>query len=129
MPVMFRVTSRVPEIKTEMREKASQLVRVTANEILADAKESMTGGKSGRWYGNHRASAPMEAPAIDLGVLSNSGMVEAKPGDLKAIVAFTAKYAWHLEFGTTRMEPRPFMGPAVDRAEPGFVAGMRSLLS
>ena len=131
MGISIKLTSRIPEVAAEMRAKASLLVQVTAFEIQADAMESMTGGRSGRMYGAHRASAPGETPAIDTGLLVNTIGVSQPFGpdaDLKAIVSANAEYAPHLEFGTKNMAPRPFLRPAFDRARPGFEDGMRSLL-
>ncbi|MCA1615049.1 MAG: hypothetical protein LC795_15635 [Acidobacteria bacterium] len=51
---------------------ALQLVRRTALSIEADIKRDMASEKHGRVYGDHVASAPGEAPAIDTGVLVNS---------------------------------------------------------
>lgn len=51
---------------------ASELVRKTALEIEADIKRDMASEKHGREYGDHVASAPGEAPAVDTGVLINS---------------------------------------------------------
>lgn len=131
MGVQVRLTSKLPQIAAELRQKARQLVQVTAFEIQADAMESMTGGRSGRLYGAHRASAPGEPPAIDTGLLANTIGVMSGLGDtqgMSAIVFVNADYGMHLEFGTRHMAPRPFLRPAFDRAEPGFEAGVRSLL-
>jgi len=131
MGFSIKLTSKIPEIAAELRARAAMLVTVTAFEIQADAMESMTGGKSGRMYGSHRASAPGEPPAIDTGLLVNTIGVMQEPGSasgLKAIVTPNADYAPHLEFGTTKMAPRPFLRPAFERARDGFEAGLRSLL-
>lgn len=131
MGIQVKLTSRIPEISAELRAKAAVLVQVTAFEIQADAMESMTGGRSGRWYGNHRASAPGEPPAIDQGLLANTIGVSSVPGvdnDLAAMVVANADYAPHLEFGTSRMAPRPFFRPAFERAREGFERALRSLL-
>lgn len=131
MGISITYTTKIPQIAAELRAKAAVLVQVTAFEIQADAMESMTGGRSGRWYGNHRASAPGEAPAMDSGLLANTIGVSSVPGvdnDLAAMVVANADYAPHLEFGTSRMAPRPFLRPAFERARDGFERALRSIL-
>lgn len=91
-----------------------------ARVVETHAKVSMAGSKHGRTYtrGNreHTASAPGEAPAIDIGnLVSSIQVLEATP--IHAVVGTAAEYAEHLEFGTSRMEPRPFLRPALDEHE------------
>ena len=82
-------------------------------------KLSMTEAKSGRMYGrgakSHRASAPGEAPAVDMGNLVNS--IKSVPvGGVEAatlVGTHLEKGIW-LEKGTARMAPRPFMRPGAD---------------
>lgn len=97
----------------------------SAKKVESDAKRSiLDGNKTGRVYkrGNvtHRASAPGEAPASDTGRLVNSfftGLNRVTGGLSSFIVAGrgTVKYASMLEFGTTKMAPRPFMVPALEK--------------
>jgi HK97 gp10 family phage protein len=63
----------------------------------------------------HRASAPGEPPAPDTGTLKRSAFIEsAGPNTVRVGVA--TEYAIPLEYGTPRMAPRPFMRPALDKA-------------
>lgn len=65
---------------------------------------------------SHRASAPGQPPAIDTGTLINSIEVgEVTP--MQAILGVGAEYGEYLEFGTSRMEARPFLRPAMDENE------------
>lgn len=101
-----------------------------AHDVEARAKVAIqTGAKTGRMYGRHQASAPGEAPATDTGHLVNSIHVDAGPGELAAEVVVGAEYGAYLEFGTTDMAPRPFLGPAVEAARPGFVAAVETELN
>lgn len=80
-----------------------------ANDAVARMVDHMSERKGGRFYAGtgHQASYPGEAPAIDTGNLANSLYVRRiKLGEWE--VGATAEYAPHLEFGTTRMEARPF---------------------
>jgi len=78
------------------------------------------GPKTGRLYKRgkgrtHRASAPGEAPANDLGFLAQSLKIEVTQKltvDLRAL----APYAIHLEYGTRKMAARPFLRPAAEKA-------------
>ncbi len=65
-------------------------------------------------YKFHRASAPGEAPAIDLGHLSNSLRVKYT-GSMESAVYTNAEYAAALEFGRPErgLRARPYMRPAV----------------
>lgn len=76
-------------------------------------------------YGNrppHQASAPGEAPASDTGFLVNNRTVAVDDAELRATVTFHAAYAIYLEFGTDRMEPRPFGRPALVNVWPAVLA-------
>ena len=61
----------------------------------------------------HQASAPGEAPANDTGALIASGRVTAAKGTYAAFAGWQRIYAFFLEFGTDRMEPRPFIRRAL----------------
>lgn len=127
----FQLTSNIPQITGLLKQRASRLVRTTALNIEASIKVSMSGPKSGRTYKRrkktHTASAPGEAPAIDTGALFDSLNTEMT-GELSAVVGTNMEYAEALEFGSHKMAPRPFLGPAFEEAEPGFEAGLKELL-
>ncbi len=71
-----------------------------------------SGPKSGRIYRRrgilHQASAPGESPASDTGNLMNSITTSYKFSELEGTVNFAALYAPFLEYGTSRMSPRPY---------------------
>lgn len=73
--------------------------------------------KTGRVYPRrgveHRASAPGEAPASDTGRLVNSIRTTYDFDNLVGTVHASTKYAAALEYGTPRIEPRPYMRPAL----------------
>lgn len=125
-------------IATHTRVGFDQVVGSIATEIANAAKTSMRGAKHGRAYAKgvskwrrvkgqkvaaairlHRASAPGEAPAIDTGNLVNS--IEAvRIGNAHWRVNVYAEYGAFLEFGTSRMQPRPFLRPACRKGEALF---------
>jgi hypothetical protein len=96
---------------------ASVVIRQTIYDLEATIKEAMAQPKHGRLYPRgsrvHQASAPGEAPAIDTGNLIHS-MEPQFPSPTKGVLAIFAEYAPYLEFGTRRMEARPFAQPAVE---------------
>lgn len=75
------------------------------------------GPKSGRAYRRrgvlHQASAPGEPPASDTGNLAQMSGTRYEPNQLTGVVSFNARYAAALEFGSIRVEPRPFLRPAL----------------
>lgn len=72
----------------------------------------------------HRASAPGEAPATDTGRLVGSIRFIVRPSESRAEVGVFATsgidYAEFLEFGTRKIAPRPYLGPAAVEVEPQF---------
>lgn len=79
--------------------------------IQVEAQISITAGAvSGK---NHKPSAPGQPPNNDTGVLA--GNIETKQvAPLVVEVSSNAPYAADLEFGTSKMESRPYMAPARD---------------
>jgi HK97 gp10 family phage protein len=57
-------------------------------------------------------SAPGDPPGVDTGKLRNSIRAE-KETNTRWVITTDTEYAGHLEFGTSRMAPRPFMGPGL----------------
>jgi hypothetical protein len=66
----------------------------------------------------HRASAENEPPATDTGRLVSS--IYFTREYLSATVGSPLAYAYHLEFGTFRIKPRPAWVPAVQKVRPKF---------
>lgn len=69
--------------------------------------------------------------AVDTGFMRNS-ISTAFTGDVYSDgytgeVGPGAYYAPYVEFGTDRMAPQPFLGPAYDAVEPSFLAAMRRI--
>lgn len=74
-------------------------------------------------YKFHRASAPGESPAVDMGLLRESIQAQMT-GELSAIVFTNQAYAPVLEFGGAHILPRPFMKPAGKDGQSFFTAKM-----
>lgn len=121
---------RLRTISSELRPKASRHVRQTGLRILRRAQRSMAEPKHGRvrvrGRKTHQASAPGEAPAVDMGFLRGSMGMEME-GDLVAAVYAAAAYAARLEFGGGRIAARPFMRPAMEEEAEEFYRGIGEL--
>jgi HK97 gp10 family phage protein len=121
--------NRLPRLSAEMRRRVIDVVAKAARDVEANAKQGMQGPKSGAMYGNHQASAPGEAPAIDTGNLINSMDVSYENGGLTAYIGpADVEYGIYLEFGTLHMAPRPFMTPAAEKVRPAFLKAMKQVI-
>ena len=119
------------------RDRALQdAVNLTAQLIRTDAIRSMkqspaTGityvRKSGKGKPiRHTASSSPNPPRIDQGDLIKS--IKALVGKLEARVGTNQRYGPHLEFGTRKMEPRPWLFPAFERQRRNFVNRLREAM-
>lgn len=108
-----RVTRRLKTIGSpEMVREVGRAVFAAAEMIVVDAQISITDGAvSGK---GHVASLPGQPPNQNLGTLSNN--IEAvHDAPLRASAVSRAPYSAALEFGTSRMQARPFMAPAAEK--------------
>ena len=127
MKVVTTITSnRFRQLSAAMAAEVDRIVRQTAKNVEANAKFAMSLPHSGALYGNHRASAPGEAPAIDTGALINS-IESDSDGPGRAIVASNMEYAVELEYGKVYMAPRPFFQPAAEAERARFAHDMAQL--
>jgi HK97 gp10 family phage protein len=97
----------------------NEAVEKAASDLEKELKKSiLTGEKSGELYnvGNklHRSSAPGQAPASDSGALANS-IKHKKIKNNEFDVTISSNYAIFLEFGTSRIQPRPFIRPGIEK--------------
>jgi len=107
-------------LEAAVRQGALAGVNIAAERVRTTATQSiLKGPKSGKIYKRrsveHQASAPGEAPASDTGRLAQSSTVSLDAQRIAARVNYSTAYAASLEFGTEKMEPRPFLRPALER--------------
>jgi len=95
---------------------AERGVRAATLDAEAITKVLLSQPGTGRLYQRgktveHRASAPGHPPAPDTGRLRASVSTEVIRGldDVTGIVAVNAEYAAHLELGTEKIKPRPYL--------------------
>ncbi len=94
---------------------AGRVVFVGSDMIRTEAFRSISAGSiSGK---NHVASAPGESPNRDLGDLQ-AGFTNDQTGPVSAEFRSSAPHSRPLEFGTSKMEPRPHVRPARDKMAP-----------
>ena len=99
----------------EIVKAAGRVVYVGSDMIRAEAHRSISkGSRSGK---KHKPSAPNTPPNRDTGVLQAHLRAELV-APLEAQVTSEAPYAAALEFGTSRMEARPYLRPARDAKAP-----------
>lgn len=100
--------------------EASEITDDAAKKMAENMKKSiLSGAKSGRTYGSHTASAPGQAPANETGALVRSIKVE-KNSKSESTVYVEQDYAVFLEYGTSKMRPRPFILPAFLKTKKWF---------
>lgn len=94
---------------------AGRVLYVGADMIRAEAHRSISrGSRSGK---KHKPSAPGEPPNRDTGVLQANLKAELV-APLEAQVTSEAPYSAALEFGSSKMEARPFLRPSRDTKAP-----------
>lgn len=141
-PITVQVKG-VSEVRAAIRaygksveDAVGRAVMASALEMLTDVRKQIQGPpKTGRTYKRgkggkilHRASAPGEAPATDTGALVSSTYI-TKLSLMTAAIGSRLEYAFHLEFGTLNIEPRPSWMPAAERAAPRLEARVAKVIA
>ena len=129
MDIKFRVTnlkkvlSQLENLDKQLEPDFQEIVKGGAQLIRGEAIKSIqTGAKSGVVYQmynprrEHRASAPGQAPASDTGNLVSKIIVKQKTRNITNVES-NANYSAFLEYGTSKMEARPFMLPAFEKSK------------
>ena len=118
-----KVLSQMDKLEKDMEIPFQEIVKGGAQLIRTEAIKSIqTGAKSGVMYQKynprreHRASAPGQAPASDTGNLVSKIIVKQKTKNIVNVES-NADYSAFLEYGTSKMEPRPFMLPAFEKSK------------
>lgn len=136
------IFKRLERMTAEVEKEVAGALFVGGLKIEENAKKSIQdGNKTGRIYqrGNvtHRASAPGEAPASDTGELAYSGIKTIPKSSMHVNVEAqvvskskngSSNYAIDLEYGTSKMEARPFMKPAFDVSKEFIIERMEKAL-
>lgn len=118
------------------KREAKKAVRMSLEKIRSDAIKSIQRGpKTGIVYergkgqnlsAKHQSSSPGEAPATDTGRLASSIKIEQK--EISGSVGSQLNYSFWLEFGTLKMQARPFLRPALDGNEKFIIKAFESAM-
>lgn len=109
---------------------ANKITEQAADKMAKEMKKSiLSGAKSGRQYyvngARHTASAPGQPPANVTGALVRSIKVTKERN--KSIINISKNYAIFLEFGTSKMRPRPFIIPAFLKTKKWFADKLQGM--
>lgn len=104
-----------------MQKRMLTAVNLVKNNVVKKLNEKGKGEPYVRYFNGQRiegtASRPFDPPATFMGELKNNINIEVRPmangGAIGSIIA-SAPYAKSLEFGTTKMQPRPFLFPTLE---------------
>lgn len=91
--------------------KAQQVVRKTAYDIERTAKNLV----------------PVDTGNLKGSIGHSDARSVGRSGTLAVEIGPTANYGIFVEAGTSRMAPKPYMGPAADQHEPAFMQAMQQL--
>jgi len=118
-----QVRAALARFGAEISAQVSKAVEATAIEALTYVRRAIQGPpKTGKIYTiangkKHQASAPGQAPATDDGGLVTSTDI-SRIDSMTWAIGSRLDYAFYLEFGTMKIEPRPSWVPAAERAAP-----------
>ncbi len=122
-----KAMAQIKTLQKDLEPDFQEVVKGGAQLIRGEAVKSIqSGAKSGIVYEKynprrtHRASAPGQAPASDTGNLVSKITVR-QDGKDKTNVESNADYSAFLEYGTSKMEARPFMLPAFEKSKKPIV--------
>lgn len=97
-------TRKLQQLIRETPDKADQLVRGAAQEIVNDIVLA---------FSDQSPSPPGQPPGVDTGELRAS-MGWTADGRLRAVVHDGVEYGVYLELGSEKMPARPFVAPVVE---------------
>lgn len=107
------------KVETELGKSIAKCCATIQKEAMEEMRDtaidtSKTYGKKG-----HHPSLPGNPPAVDTGTLRRSVTYQVDENELVGYVGSNLKnppYGAYLEFGTSRMKPRPWLKPATEKS-------------
>ncbi len=122
-----RLKRKVKRMPREVTKGIRVAVAQSLFQVQGDVQRLIQRGtRSGKIYQKykprreHRASAPGEPPKTDTGRLVSEIKVDIDGDGLGGAVGTNLNYGEWLEFGTTQMAARPWLGPTFRRLEAGI---------
>lgn len=126
------LNKQILEIQKDMAQKMSRIDKNKSTFLIQscqtverNAKEGMINTQTNPnvTYGRrkHHPSLPNNPPAVDMGtmIISITHSIEIEGGEGVGYVGSILKkpeYPAYLEFGTSKMKPRPWLKPAVEKS-------------
>jgi len=92
--------------------KTAQVVRKSATDVEAQAK----------------ARTPVDTGYLK-GSIGSDFTGDGRTSEMHADIGPTADYGAHVEFGTRRMAPQPYMMPAADAVTPYFIKAVEAVVN
>lgn len=112
-------------VMSQYKKQVEQIINLGANNVRNTAVKSINQrSSSGVTYTKynprrtHTASAAGQPPNTDTGYLANNIYVVIDGDRMGADIESRADYSEALEFGTSKMQARPFMQPALEEERP-----------
>lgn len=118
-----KMIRHLEKVKSNVHTELGSAVADCCLKVQSEAMKGMTNTEvdNSRTYGRHghHPSVPYAYPAVDTGALRKSITfeVEEDGGSVKGVVGSTITnppYPAYLEYGTSKMKPRPWMSPALE---------------
>lgn len=97
----------IERIGPRVRKEAGVAVRKRAHDIESLAKQKVP---------------------VDTGYLKSTLGFTLGVDDLIAVIGASANYAAYVEYGTAKMAPRPYLGPAFEAVRPAFEADIAAIM-
>tara|TARA_X000001382_G_scaffold5313_1_gene4517 strand:+ start:168 stop:623 length:456 start_codon:yes stop_codon:yes gene_type:complete len=118
----INISKKIKNISAKGKQLIQHAVFKSVADVEKHAKKSISqGSPSGRIYQRykpkrtHQASAPGQPPATDTGFLVNNIKRKMDSDNMGGEIASRSTYSKFLEFGTSKMLPRPYMFPAMEK--------------
>lgn len=108
-----------------------ELNRIAVDLATAERKVGAQAAAVVRKSGQQLENLSKQFAPVDTGALRGSIGVDftgdGRSGEMVATAGPTAEYGPYVEYGTSRQAPAAYMGPALDRVTPEFVAALEAV--
>lgn len=114
-----------------MYDDFAELMRVAKELEAAGVRALLSADKIVKAYGYAVQAQAQQFAPVDTGTLRSSISVQFVGGFLRgvvtAIIGPEVEYGGYVEFGTSVMPPHAYLGPALDRIAPAYVAAIEAI--
>ncbi len=128
MMIPGRANMSQVDVTIENSGDIQRLLQTLPQEIFVQVQQVLTNGTI-RLAERVRELAPVRTGHLLARIYADLGEMEDMQEAFAPLrVVADTDYASYVEFGTNKMAPRPFMGPAVDEVEPEILAEVDAVL-